>query len=541
MLLVNACEMQAADRTTIEKLGIPGLILMENAGRGVFENILRRLKADLYKGTIVIAGPGNNGGDGFVVARYLYLHNFPVRCIVLSEREKFKGDALTNLNIIEKLGIKIDYITSSLDNIDLKKLMNLNALNCGVIVDAIFGTGLKREVKGRFKEIIEFINNTCAKIISVDISSGLSSDNGLLMGCAVKADMTVTMAAPKVGHVVYPGSVYTGRLEVVDIGIPQKVLSQQEAKGELLDNGTIRSLMIDRPSWANKGVFGHLLIIAGSKGKTGAAALCSLGALRSGAGLVTVAAPQSAMGVIASILPVEAMTLAISDDESTGEFSHKAAEELSDAIAYRKKAIVIGPGVGLTDIAVSVQNEIIRKCPIPIVIDADALTAISRQRGEAGDGRGGDVSFSVLKGRIASTVLTPHPGEMGRLLSISPKEVQADRLKYAMELADKSNSVVVLKGQGTIIACQDGRFSVNTTGNAGMAQGGMGDVLSGIIGALLSQGYDAYNAARIGVFVHGLAADILYKMRGPFGFGAREVSEMLPNVWKQLCPVDCDP
>ncbi len=515
MKAVNASQMQRLDREAIEDYGIAGLILMENAGTGVFEAIQRHYPSELKKGTLIVAGPGNNGGDGFVVARKLHQKGYPLEVWILSSREKFKGDALVNLKIIEKLDLTIRYILDE-DVPSANKELN----GFGLIIDAIFGTGLKRPVEGRFKAIIDAINEAQIATASVDIPSGLSADTGLPLGTAVKADLTITMALPKIGHILSPGAFYTGELEIVDIGIPVKAIKDADIKGELLDKDTIKELIKERPPWGHKGTFGHAVIVAGSRGKTGAAALAAHGALRAGSGLVTVASPKCAQDTISKIIPPEIMTLWLSDAAQTGEVSEKARDELMEFLE-KKKSLVLGPGIGLSLASKELQKWLITECRLPMVIDADALTTLSED-------------LSILKEKKAPRVLTPHPGEMARLMGCSTSEVQENRLHMACSLSKDTDSIVVLKGARTIIAEPSGRFSVNPTGNSGMGQGGMGDTLSGIIGGLLAQGYAPYDAARIGVYVHGLCADILKKVKGPYGFTATEMCEILPTVWKQL-------
>jgi len=516
MKAVTAGQMQALDKKTIEEYGVPGLVLMENAGIGVFHAISSRFSERLSGGTLVVCGPGNNGGDGLVVARQLFQRGFPVEIVLLSGDERFKGDAATNLAIAKSLEIPIRYLLDEGKveaEIDLFKAFP-------IIVDAIFGTGLSRPLEGRFKAAVDAINKSGARIVSVDIPSGLSADTGTPLGIVIKADLTVTMALPKLGHILSPGAFYTGELEVVEIGIPSKEIERADIKGELLDDVTIKGLMKERPPWGHKGTFGHLVVVSGSRGKTGAAALCALGALRTGAGLVTVAAPSSAQKTISTVLPPEAMTLWLSEDPETGQIADRAKEGL-EAFLEGKSAVVAGPGIGLSPASRSIQKWLMKMCPHPMVVDADCLTTLSED-------------LSMLKDARGPRVLTPHPGEMARLLGKTSKEIQERRLESALFLAQTTSSHVVLKGARSIIAAPDGRFSVNPTGNPGMGSGGMGDTLSGIIGGLLAQGYPPFDAARIGVYAHGHAGDILKKTMGPMGYTASDLARLLPTVWKWL-------
>ena len=517
MKAVTSFEMQALDREAMDAYGIPGLILMENAGAGICRFLKAHYKDLLKNGVMVVAGPGNNGGDGFVVARRLHQEAIEVEVFVLALREKFRGDAQTNLEIIERLHIPIHYITS---DPEVEDSLRPRVPEFGFVVDAIFGTGLKRPVGGRFARVIRLLNESASKIVAVDIPSGISADSGEVLGMAVKAHLTVTMAMPKIGHLVAPGLYHTGELEVVDIGIPKEAVKKARIPGELLTRDSISARLRPRPTHGHKGTFGHVLIIAGSRGKTGACALSALGALRSGAGLVTVASPASAQEIISKIIPKEAMTLWLDEDTASGEVSDRAIPRLMENLKG-KKAVVVGPGVGLGCTATEVQKWVVSKCHLPVVVDADALTVLAKD-------------VSIIKNAKGPRVLTPHPGEMARLMDKGTEEIQKDRINAARELAAKTGAIVCLKGERTIIAAPDGGFAINPTGNAGMGQGGMGDSLSGIIGGLLTQGYGPYEASTTGVFVHGLAGDLLTSLKGPFGYTATELSDQLPCVWRLL-------
>ncbi len=511
MLLVDAATMQELDRKTIQDLGVPGIVLMENAGRGCTRILIREFAAEIEQGCLVVAGPGNNGGDGFVIARCLKQEGTAVEVLCLSSLEKFKGDARTNLDICINMGITVHECA------DEEHLAANTPLfgKAGVIVDAIFGTGLSRKIGAHFAKAVSLINSSTAKVLSVDIASGLSSDTGMVLGCAVKADCTVTMAMAKIGHVNWPGRLYTGRLHVVDIGIPRAFISKTVCTAEYFQEQECRQTMMPRPVDGHKGTFGHLLVIGGSRGKTGAACLAARAALRSGAGLVTVAAPRSSQFVISEKL-TEAMTEAL-PETPIGEPSFRASEHVQ-GLYNRKKAVCIGPGLGLSEEATIFSQEIIAHCPLPLVVDADGLTSLVGV-------------LELAKESKAPRVLTPHPGEMARMLNCSVKEVQENRIGAARKLAGETNSIVVLKGYSTIVCQPSGMISINSTGDSGMGSGGMGDCLTGVIGALLAQGYPAWDAARIGVFVHAKAADLLAEIQGPFGYLASEVADWLPRVW----------
>ncbi len=514
MIILSAEQMQRFDRITIEEIGVPGIVLMENAGIGCVNIILNEFIQEIKKGILIIAGPGNNGGDGFVIARHLFLKNYDVKVVILSKKEKFKGDALLNLRAILGLGLDVTEITSENELQRITDLFNWP----GLIVDSIFGTGLKRELTGHFRGVVEQINSADAKVFSVDIPSGLSSDTGKVLGICVKADVTGTMAFAKIGHVNYPGRLYTGKLHIIDIGIPKSICNKENIKGEFFELDDCKSLFHLRPVDGHKGTFGHVLIVGGSRGKTGAVCLSAIGALRAGAGLVTVASPRSSQFIIAQKL-TEAMTEGLSES-SDGQPIKEAFDELMKLVE-RKKAACIGPGLGLSDEAFTFSQKVAVYCPVPLVIDADALTALTG-------------CVEILKDAKSERILTPHPGEMARLLRCTAKDVQENRLEVAITLSRDTGAVVVLKGYSTIIASPTGRFSINSSGNSGMGTGGMGDTLTGIIGALLAQGYNAFDAARIGVFAHGLSADYALQIKGPFGYTATEAANLLPKVWQRI-------
>jgi NAD(P)H-hydrate epimerase len=513
MLVVTAAQMQKLDQKAIKEFEIPGLILMENAGRGIFELIRQHFAAKLCNSVTILIGPGNNGGDGFVIARYLSQEGFKVRLVLLISGEKFRNEALVNYNIVKKLGLPIIECLNSDSLSTVSKIIEKSSL----IIDAIFGTGLARDVTGRFARCIGMANASEASIVAVDIPSGLSADTGRPLGTAIRADLTATMALAKVGLVLRAGNEYVGELHVVNIGIPNIAIAGSDIKTELFDQDAFKAILRPRPAEGHKGTFGHLLILAGSRGKTGAAALVAKGALRSGAGLVTVGCPTDVQPVLAQKL-TEAMTEDLPATKS-GTISQKAILNIN-ALLERKKALAIGPGLGLDSETQEVAHHLLESVPLPMVADADALTAL------------GTDHTPVARAK-QPRILTPHPGEMARLLGCSVAEIQYDRIAAALLLARSSNAVVVLKGARTVIAAPDGRVALNSSGNSGMGTGGMGDILTGIIGGFLAQGYNAWDAARISVFAHGLAADQMVKIKGKYGYLASEVADWIPHLWNQ--------
>ncbi|MGC8736483.1 MAG: NAD(P)H-hydrate dehydratase [Dissulfurimicrobium sp.] len=511
MLLATSKEMQVIDQSAAKDFAIPSLILMENAGRGATDLILRNYKERLARGVVILVGPGSNGGDGLVIARSLFQQG--VKTEIFAFCREFKGDSGVNYQIVKAFGIPIKWCLDEGDLPDLKDA----AEDAGVIVDALFGTGLNRPLSGVFEVAVELVNASEAPVVSVDMPSGLSSDTGRPIGPVIMADMTVTMALPKLGQVIYPGVDYVGGLEVIDIGIPKAAVRKAGIKTLLLDREFVTETLRPRPPEGHKGTFGHVLVIAGSRGKSGAACLSALGALRAGAGLVTVACPVGIQPIVAQGLK-EAMTEGLEEGDD-GSVSANALARLESLLAG-KKAAVIGPGLGLGDDVRQFMCEIIRTAPVPMVVDADALTAVG-------------ADHEILMNARGPRVITPHPGEAARLLGCTSADVQRDRVAAVKMLSERSRAIAVLKGARTIISAPDGRLAVNPTGNPGMAAGGMGDILGGIIGAFLAQGYSPWDAALLGVFLHGQAADRVAEKKGPFGYLASEVAEELPGVFRE--------
>jgi NAD(P)H-hydrate epimerase len=504
MIVTTAAEMRALDRWTIEH-GTAGHVLMERAGTGA-TRVLRGMLPQAPGPVVVVCGKGNNGGDGFVIARQLRRMRIPVEVWLVGRQAEVQGDAAGMLASWGSRRGAVHEIAASADVAALAARLP----RATAVVDALFGTGLNAPVTGVPAEVIEAINAAGAPVLAVDISSGLSADTGRPLGTAVRATATATFGFPKVGQCLYPGVEHTGRLEVVDIGIPAEALAAVGPRCALLDAAEVGRLLPRRARDAHKGTFGHVLVVAGSRGKSGAALLAAEAAARSGAGLTTLAVPASLQSVVEGHVR-EAMTAALPHEPSGGE--------LADLLAGRA-AVVCGPGLGLTADTRALVAAIVRTCSAPLVLDADGLNAVA--------------GTDVLRERLAPTVITPHPGEMARLLETDTAAVQADRVAAARGLAERWDVVVVLKGARTVIAAPDGQVAISPTGNPGMASGGMGDALSGLLGALLSQRLRPFDAARLGVFAHGAAADAIAARRGEAGLLARDVIEELPPTLAAL-------
>ena len=509
MKVLTAAQMQEADRSTIEDLAIPGVVLMENAGRLVAEAIVDRYRERLAAGVLIVAGRGNNGGDGYVIARHLHHAGWPVRTLVLAaDRGRITGDAAVNLEVLERCGGDLAFV----DSMELFVSAVAGWDGCALLVDAIFGTGLTKPVTCLQAEVIAWLNQNAAPVVAVDLPSGIDASSGRVLGCCVKADLTVTFALPKIGLVSYPGAGYVGELRVVDIGIPPQVTDGAVAECLLVDRGEAANMLPPRPRDGHKGTFGHLLVVAGSLGKSGAAVMVAESALRGGAGLVTLACPASIQPIVAG-QRVEIMTVPLPD--CGGELSAQAPP-LVRALLANRQALALGPGLGVGSACASLVRELVTDCDLPMVIDADGLNALVGH-------------LELLQRRSAiDTVLTPHPGEMSRLTGLTTTEVQQNRFAIAREFALHHGVTLVLKGARTLTATPAGRVFVNQSGHTGLATGGMGDVLTGLIGSLLAQGLPAETAAPLGVFLHGLAADCLAPRYGDAGLLAGDLMDELP-------------
>ncbi|SHK71880.1 NAD(P)H-hydrate epimerase [Desulfatibacillum alkenivorans DSM 16219] len=514
MYLVTAEEMREMDRRTIEEFGIPGRVLMENAGRGATDILCSHVPDIKTQKVGVACGKGNNGGDGFVIARGLAERGVHVVIYLLCKTGDLTGDAKANLALVQKMGLPLVEIT---DKESLREHQHAMQ-GFGVWVDAILGTGLSTPVRGLYGDVIQIINDSNAFVFAVDIASGLFADSGQC-GLCIQADATATFGFAKVGHMVMPGSGLTGKLHVVDIGIPKSIAKAVGAAHRLI-SPQLLGPALDRPKHIHKGDLGRLLVIAGSPGKTGAAAMASMSAMRAGAGLVTLAAPQSLCPVLEGLV-IEAMTSPLAETQS-GEIALSAQEAVKMLLA-EKTALAIGPGLGTHEETGKLVQTLLLECPVPMIADADALNLIAQNP-------------TLLKRAPSPVILTPHPGEMARLTGLSAQEIQENRTEVAREFAVKNQVHVVLKGANTVVAHPDGLVCINPTGNPGMASGGMGDVLTGLIGAFLAQGLGPERSARLGVFVHGAAADLIAENIAPAGYLATDVMSMVPKalagVWK---------
>ncbi|AEF93381.1 YjeF-related protein [Desulfotomaculum nigrificans CO-1-SRB] len=514
MRVVTAAEMRQIDQTAIKQHGIPGIVLMENAGLRVvevIEGILGDVRDQVFS---IIVGKGNNGGDGLVVARHLLNRGAQVKVLLMADPADFQGDARVNLNIWQNMGQPV-YQVNQVNGINIIKVA---LLNTSMVIDALYGTGFHGVVNEKVGRIIELINDSHIPVVAVDIPSGLEADTGQVNGPCIKADHTVTFGLPKIGLVVEPGASYTGQLHIVDISLPRALTEAGHLQKYLLTGETVARWLPPRQSTGHKGTYGRVLVVAGSRGMVGAARLTTRGTLRAGAGLVTLALPAGLQPVAAASLD-EAMSLALPETPE-GTLAIGAAGVILET-CRQVDVLALGPGLSTHPETAAMVKSLLPELEVPTVLDADALNALV-----------GDVD--MLGEAKAPLIITPHPGEMARLLDLQVAEVQENRIDLALAAARKWRVVVVLKGARTIVASPNGNIYINPTGNPGMATGGSGDALTGIIAGLLGQGLNPEQAAAAGVYLHGRAGDLAAEQLGQVSLLAGDIISFLPDVFKEL-------
>jgi hydroxyethylthiazole kinase-like uncharacterized protein yjeF len=507
MIVVTSEQMREMDRLTIQKYGTQSLTLMERAGAAVVKAIVERFAEPASKGVLIVAGKGNNGGDGFVVGRLLRQQRVPCEIALLAKRNEISSDAAHNLEAYLTAGGKLVDIDA-----DRLALLNDSIAGKGLLVDAILGTGTKNEIRGIYAEAIRAMNQSGLPIVAIDIPSGLDADKGTPLGACVQAAMTVALAYPKLGQVIHPGLEHVGELVVADIGIEPAAVTEVAPSAVLLTLEGVRPLVPVRKPDSHKGTYGHVVVIAGSRGKTGAAILASRACMRAGAGLTTLAAPRSLNDIFAGAL-IEVMT------EPLRDTAEEEIESLTDdewrRLLERKTVALFGPGIGVTDCTRNNLRWLLRHLSIPWVIDADGLNNLA-------------LDLDRLRKARTAPILTPHPGEMGRLIGKDAASVNKDRIGVARTFAIEHRCYVVLKGARTVLATPAGKISINPTGNPGMASGGMGDVLAGILTALLAQSLSPEEAMKLAVYLHGFVADRIGAERGMLGMIASDIIDGLP-------------
>jgi hydroxyethylthiazole kinase-like uncharacterized protein yjeF len=511
MQAVTAEQMQHLDHKAIEIYGIPGVVLMENAGRGAAEVILKTFPGLERNSVAVVAGKGNNGGDGFVIARYLLNAGVSVKVFLLTDPKVLRGDAEINYQIFLRMKGEVLPVPSYKDFQNVKRHLE----KCNLLIDGIFGTGLDAEVRGYYREVIDHLNTLHKPVVAIDIPSGLDANTGKPFGTAIRATLTLTFGLPKVGLLIAPGTDYVGDLKIIDISLPRKLIEEENVKTHLLEKEEIRKgLASPRRLDSHKGDYGHLLVLAGSVGKTGAAAMACEAALRMGAGLVTLGIPKS-LNAIMEVKLTEVMTEPL--PETPKQTLSLRAFNAILRLCENKKAIIIGPGIGTFKETQTLVLKLIKVLNLPIILDADGITALSTQI----------KTFTPTKGPL---ILTPHPGEMGRLTGLAPKQVLEDRMGISRIFSQTHQTYLVLKGYRTLIVTPQGEIFINPTGNPGMASGGTGDVLTGMMGGLICQGFGILPSLQMAVFLHGLAGDRVSAEKGERSLVATDLIDRIPAI-----------
>jgi hydroxyethylthiazole kinase-like uncharacterized protein yjeF len=514
MKAVTAEIMKRLDQRTIREFGIPGLVLMENAARGTVNALFRHFPDLANKRIGILAGRGNNGGDALAVARYLGNRRISCRIYLFTSRDELKGDARANLEILDRMGAEVIEIPNGEEWEQRRGEVAENHL----FVDGILGTGLQGPVRGFLPEVFQFLNALHRPVVAIDIPSGLDADSGQVLGACLRASLTVTYGMVKRGLLVLPGAKLCGRWEVVDISIPEVAVEGEPIGDFLLEGVDFLPWLPPRDPGAHKGNFGHLFVLAGSPGKTGAAAMVCEAALRVGTGLITLGIPESLNPILESKL-TEPMTepLPETGDRTLALSAYARIQEVSS----RKDALAIGPGLSRQEETAALVRRILRDPLPPTVLDADGLNAMA-----------GNLEFSrENRGRL---VLTPHPGELSRMTGMVVSEIQKDRIQVARGFAREHGVILVLKGAQSLVADPDGKVYINPTGNPGMASGGMGDVLTGMVGGFLAQGIPPLEAAKLGVYLHGLVGDFVTFRQGERGCAASDLIQSIPRVFNAL-------
>lgn len=513
MYLVNSAEMKEIDRLTIEKYGIPALILMENAGINVVDALSREIGGVHGRTVNVFCGGGNNGGDGFVIARHLLTEGAFVRIFFTGEYASLKEESKTNFDAAIKYGVPITNLKSA---DDIKKYEGA-ILDCDAVVDALIGTGLKQDITGFMAQLIVYINMMGKYTVAVDLPSGVDSDTGDIKGVGIYANLTVTFGLPKIGITLYPGLEYTGKLVVADINFPPALLSAPRTT-VLITKDLVTPMMPYRHPNANKGHFGPILIIGGSPGMTGAVVLAAKAALKAGAGVVTVAVSQSLAALVKS--RSDEVIVAGLKENKEGFISEDAYSHIME-LAGQAKIVVIGPGMGRDKGTQSLIKKLIKDIKKPMVIDADGLNALESDK-------------TCLKNIDKDVILTPHIGEMSRLTGIKIEDIIKDKIGVLRSFISEYNVNVILKDGRSITADLDKNIYVNTTGNSGMATPGCGDVLSGIIAAFMGHSMLSAQAGIAANYTHGLAGDMLLTEMSGEGITAEDIINNVPRAIKAL-------
>lgn len=486
MFLVTAEEMREIDRRTIEEIGIPSIVLMENAGSQVARKIKEVIGNQSAK-IVILAGHGNNGGDGFVTARHLGNNGYQVQTWIIGDIKKCSKESITHFHALVHTGYKVKFRNPH-DDTELKSQLE----SADVIVDALLGTGVVGGLRDPIQELVEFVNRTKALKVAIDMPTGVNSDTGQVVNSAFKAAMTITFGYPKIGQLLYPGADYVGELSVADISLPPVIADKLSIKTHLLTSEMVQTLLPHRKADSHKGTYGHALILGGSRNMPGAPAMAAMAALRTGSGLTSLAVPESVQQMVFGLVP-EALCLGLSET-SAGYFSLKSLDYL---LQNKEKytAAGIGPGIGVWEEGVEWLKSILTSFTNPLVLDADALNLLAQEP-------------DLLMNRKAPVIITPHPGEMARLIKKDTQYVAENRVDIAKNFAGKYEVYVVLKGAHTVIATPNAEIFINSTGGPELAKGGTGDVLTGMITGFLAQKMRITDALQSAVYLHGLSGTL---------------------------------
>ena len=516
MKILTGKQMKAFDSQAIEDLGIPSLILMENAGLGVAEAVAERWDVASTH-VLALSGKGNNGGDALCAARHLIQWGATAEAIILGSSDGLSEETATQARILQEFGSEIRYIDNDSDAEDLDEAL----WRADVVLDGLLGIGVQGAVRGLYKPVIERVNDSPAEIVAIDLPSGVEADTGHVEGVAIRADLTVTLEYPKIGLLLYPGHAHVGELIVRTIGYPDPLKATLATGLEWVDADWVRDRLPERRPNSHKGDYGRALVLAGSRGLSGAAIMTADAALRSGAGLVYMGYPESLSSAIEGRL-LEAVKFPL--PETDGALAETALDAIRAVLDEQQVSVTaIGPGLSRRQFVQSLLHALLPELTMPLVIDADGINNLADEDGQ-----------KLLQGLKAPTVLTPHPGELSRLVDRSIAEIDQDRVGTARQVAQDLNVVLVLKGVPTLTALPSGDVFVNSSGNSGLATGGSGDVLTGIIVGLIAQDMPVESAAPAGVYLHGLLADRLALTMGERAMLPRDLLETLPEVLKEF-------
>jgi len=512
MKVVSSDEIRKLDEIAINDYGISSIVLMENAARSVYDEIIKI--ENEFNRVVILCGIGNNGGDGFALGRQLYNNDFKIEMIIVGDPKKITGDALINLEILKKLNIKINNINDIGGINKLKNIVNKDDL----LIDAILGIGIKNEIKDNLKMVIEAINEFPNTKISIDIPTGVDGNTGEVRSVAIKANKTISLMLPKLGNVLFPGADYNGELIIGNTGISWKIVDKLHVKINLIKECDVKKLLPVRLKNSHKGSYGRAAIIAGSLGYTGAAILTCRSALRSGVGLIELFVPESIDSIISSNL-AEAITFPLKETRK-GVIGISSIASIINGIE-KSDVVAIGPGCGNSNELFEIVKRIIFESEKPVIIDADGLNALSKD-------------IEIIKNKKAKIILTPHIAEMSKLIDVSIEEINKNIIEIVRNFSKEYNVVLVLKSARTVVGFPNGEIYINMNGNSGMATAGSGDVLTGIITSLVAQGVEPENAAILGVYIHGYTGDLMADKFGEYGLVAGDIVRGINKVFKEL-------